>query len=212
MNEEFFTILKILGWTAVEDGPAAVSPHELIRELSSDPDRLDFQRSFIEHRLANLDRPMGEALLRLLFSTTNYLSNVLGGPVPVMMPREDVNALLGVGDDSDTATAALARSFKKLVRTQAEEILQPQDTQLVAHLERIVAMIGTNGVPSRQRYMDSAQIAKLLNLAPKTVRRLFNEGKLIGKKVGNEWRATREQIEDSPYMKSRRRRDRAALE
>ena len=37
------------------------------------------------------------------------LSNVLGGPVPVMVPRDEVNALLGAGDGSDGATAALAR-------------------------------------------------------------------------------------------------------
>jgi hypothetical protein len=212
MNEEFFTILKVLGWTGYEDGPKVVSPYELVRHLSADPDRLDFQRSFIEHRLAHLNRPMGEALLRLLFSTTSYLSDVLGGPVPVMMPRDDVNALLGAGDGSDGAAAALVRSLKKLVRTQAEEILQPQDAQLVAQLEEIVAKVGSSGVPTRQMYMNSEQIGKLLGLAAKTVRRLFNEGKLIGKKVGNEWRATREQVEDSPYMKRGRRRGRAAVE
>lgn len=212
MNEEFFTILKVLGWTGYEDGPRVMSPYELVRELSADPDRLDFLRSFIEFRLAHVDRSKGEALLRLLFSTTSYLSDVLGGPVPVMMPRDDVNALLGAGDGTDGAAVALARSLKKLVRTQALEVLQPQDAQLVAQLEEIVAKVGSNGVPSRQKYMNSEQIGKFLGLAPKTVRRLFNERKLIGKKVGNEWRATQEQVEDSPYMKRGRRRDRAAME
>ena len=30
--------------------------------------------------------------------------------------------------------------------------------------------------------------------------------------IGNEWRATREQLEDSPYMKRGRRRGRVAVE
>lgn len=132
--------------------------------------------------------------------------------MPVLLPRGDVNALDATGEDGHGAALAIARSLKYLVRTQTAELHQPRDEQLLARIEETVARVGAAGVPSNKRYMNTEQIGKLLDLAPKTVRQLFNEKKLVGRKVGNEWRTTRDQLENSPYLRRRRRKADAALE
>lgn len=212
MTEEFLAVFKIIGWKRIEEGGHRVPTGELVRQMRADPAALEWERSFVEHILTTVERAAGEALLRLLFSTTCYLSNLLEGPVPVLLPRGDVQALHAADRDEHGAALSLARSLKHLVRTQAAALQQPHDERLVAKLEELVSRVAAGGVPSDRRYMSTEQIAAWLGLVPKTVRRLFNEKKLIGKKVGNEWRATREQIEDSPYMQRGRRRGRASVE
>lgn len=212
MTEEFLTIYRLIGLKEIEEDGGRISAEEFSRRLRDDPELLEDRRSFVEMLLTTTNRKDGEALLRLLFSTTCYMSNLLDGPVAVLLPRSDVNALVAAGEEGFGTAMSVARSLKLLARAEIAGVQAPRDEALLAQLEEIVARVGSIGVPSNQRYMNTEQIGKLLDLAPKTVRRLFNEKKLFGRKVGNEWRATREQLENSPYLRKRRRKADAALE
>jgi hypothetical protein len=212
MNDEFLTAYKLVGWKGIEDDGRRVPTEEVIRQLRADPESLAYRRAIFELVLTTDNRRDAEALLRLLFSTVCYVSNLLDGPVPVLLSRDDVNALNASGEDEHGAALVVARSIKRLVRTQAAELHHPRDEELLARIEEAVARVGSASVPGNKRYMNTSQVGEWLGLATKTVRCLFNQGKLIGKKVGNEWRATREQLEESPYLRKRRRKADAALE
>ena len=103
MTEEFLAVFKIIGWKGIEEGGHRVPTEELIRQMRADPAALEWERSFLEHILTMAERPAGETLLRLLFSTTCYLSNLLEGPVPVLLPRGNVQALHTADDDGHGA-------------------------------------------------------------------------------------------------------------
>lgn len=181
-------------------------------DLLDDPTALAAERAWFEPWLRTEGARSVEFVRQMLLGTLCYLSDLDGGPIPVPLPRGDFTELAADGRDDNNAALAVARSLQRFVRSQAAAAQQPRDEQLMERLEEIVARVGGNGVPRNQRYMNTEQIAKWLGLAVKTVRRLFTEGKLIGRKIGNEWRATREQLEESPYLRKRRRRGDAALE
>lgn len=183
-----------------------------IVDLAENPAVLAAERAWFEPWLRTEGTRSVEFVRQMLLGTLRYLSDLEGGPILVLLPRGELLELAAAGRDGDNAALAVARSLQRFVRSQAVAAQQPRDEQFMERLEEIVARVGGGGMPRNQRYMNTEQIAKWLGLAIKTVRRLFTEGKLIGRKVGNEWRATREQLEESPYLRHRRRRGDAALE
>jgi excisionase family DNA binding protein len=181
-------------------------------DLVENPAALAAERAWFEPWLRTEGARSVEFIRQMLLGTLRYLSGLDGGPIPVPLPRGELLELAAAGQAGDNAALAVARSLQRFVRSQAAAAQQPRDEQFMDRLEEIVARVGGGGMPRNQRYMNTEQIAKWLGLAVKTVRRLFTEGKLVGRKVGNEWRATREQLEQSPYLRQRRRRGDAALE
>lgn len=204
----FLLVYLMLGAYRRPDGQPAVNVAELIENDAA----LAAERAWFEPWLRAEGLRSVEFLRQVMLGTLRYLSNRDGGPIAVLLPRDEVLQLAGSGPGADSAALAVARSLQRFVRSQAAAVQQPHDERFFAQLEEVVARVGGNGMPRNQRYMSTDQIAKWLGLAPKTVRRLFTERKLTGRKVGNEWRATREQLEESPYLRQRRRRGDAALE
>ncbi|NLX13797.1 MAG: helix-turn-helix domain-containing protein [Phycisphaerales bacterium] len=63
------------------------------------------------------------------------------------------------------------------------------------------------------KYLNTQQIGRHLGLAAKTVRKLCNNGDIVAKKLaGGEWRTTQEDLDRSPYLRNRNRREHATLE
>jgi len=213
MTDEFLVVFKLLGLREIDDDGRRVPNSEVIRRLRADPDELEDTRGVWEQILKTHGRDAAEKLLRLLLSTCSYLSNLLGGPVPVLLPRQDVDLLVRANGDSHAPALAIAKSLQRLVRAQVAELEQPRDEQLLSKIEDMMARVGTNPVPANKRHMGTDRVAGMLGVAPKTVRKWFKQGKLIGKKLaGGEWRTTQADLDASPYLQQKNRRNCAPLE
>lgn len=213
MTDEFLVVFKLLGVREVDESGRRVPSDEVIRQLRADPEELEEVRGLWEQILKSHARSAAEKLLRLLLSTSSYLSNLIDGPVPVLLPRKDVDLLGSVNGDGDGSALVFAKSLQRLVRTQTTELQRPHDEQLLAKIEDMIARVGAGAVPADKRHLTSEQVAARLGLAPKTVRKLFNQGKLIGRKLaGGEWRTTQDDLDNSPYLRERNGRGRAKME
>lgn len=202
MDALFLFVYGLLGGNRRANG----EPRPTLLELLDNPAALASERARFEPWLRSEGRRSVQLVREFLLGALRYLSDLDSGPIAVPLPRDQVLELAADGPGADGAVRAVARSLQRFVRAQAVTAQRTNDDQLIERLEEIVARVGGGGMPRNQRYMSTVQIAKWLGLAPKTVRNLFAAGKLIGRKVGNEWRATREQLEESPYLRQRRRR------
>ena len=206
MTDEFLVVVKLLGLREIDDDGRRVATDEVIRRLRADPDELEDTKGVWEQFLRTHGRAAAEKLHRLLYSTCCYLGNLLGGPVPVLLPRQDVDLLAGANGDGHAPALAIAKSLQRLVRAQVAGLQQPRDEQLLSKIEDMMARVGTNPVPANKRHMGTDRVAALLGVAPKTVRKWFKQGKLIGRKLaGGEWRTTQQDLERSPYWQKSRR-------
>lgn len=213
MTDEFLVVFKLLGLRGIDDEGRRVPTDEVIRRLRADPDELEDTKGVWEQFLRTHGRAATEKLHRLVFSTSCYLGNLLGGPVPVLLPRQDVDLLVHANGDDCAPALAMAKSLQRLVRGQVAELQQPRDEQLLSKIEDMMARVGTNPVPANKRHMGTDRVASLLGVAPKTVRKWFKQGKLIGKKfAGGEWRTTQADLDASPYLQQKNRRNCAPLE
>jgi hypothetical protein len=186
---------------------------DMIRAMRANPAYLMEQRSFYEAVLRERARSTGEELLRLLHGATAYLSNLIGGPVPVLFPRIDMRTLKAANGDGPGAALALGRVVQQLVRSQGAEEQDRRNEHLLAEIEHMVAHAGFRAVPANKKHLDSTDVAGRLGLHPKTVRRLFAEQKLIGTKLASgEWRTTEADLAASPYLKKHRRPANASVE
>jgi excisionase family DNA binding protein len=184
----------------------------MVGRMRADPELCEDRKSLLECHLQTYGRDAAEALIRLFHSTLVYLSGLIDGPVPVLLPREDVESLTAAPRQKGPAVT-LARSIERLVRDQTTELLQPRDDQLLAKLEDLLARHGADAVPLNGRFLNTAQMAKRLGMAPKTVRKLCSQGQIKAKKLaGGEWRTTQEDLDDSPYLKRKNRRGNAPVE
>jgi hypothetical protein len=206
MDEPFYFIFRLMGIAGDGRDGKPASTAELIQQMREDPEFRLLERSFWENYLRTRARTGAEALLYLLFFSTAHLSEVLGGPVPVLLPRTDVNTLRESESDAASAALALAHAMQRLVRHESAAVQAPREEQMLARIEGMIAKVGQNGVPTHARHLDTDQVARRLGVATKTVRRLFGNGQLIGRKLaGGEWRTTEADLTRSPYLQGRRR-------
>ncbi|MEW6252956.1 MAG: helix-turn-helix domain-containing protein [Planctomycetota bacterium] len=207
MDEDFLLVYRLLGLKRFEEDRTRTPTVQVIRELRADPEALEREKSFWEHLFRTDERPAGELLLRALMSAATYLSEVLQGPVPVLLGREDVQALR---DGAGQPGAAAGRLLQRMVNSAAERAQADRNERLMEKIDELFAGRGAGAGP---RFLDTDQVAARVGLSAKTVRRLFVQGQLIGRKVGgNQWRTTPDDLERSPYMAQVRRTKRAALE
>lgn len=212
MNEEFLTVYKVLGIEWAEFDEPAISAPDMVRKFRSNPELLERQRSFWEHILTTINRKTAEDLVRVLFNATCYVSNLIGGPLPVLLPRNKALLLARTNANLQGSAMTIARSIRSLVCEQSVQFQAPREEQLLARIEETVGRAAFQAVPANGRYLSTAQIAAQLSLAPKTVRRLCNQGQIIAKKLaGGEWRTTQADLDRSPYLQ-KRGKGRAPLE
>jgi len=208
MTDEFLTVFRILRING--DGPNDLfgTNEELIEGMREDEEALREEQSFVEHVLRHANRPVAEHLLRLLHSTTRYVSNLIDADVPILISREDVRAAAGLAGTQDTDALRLGRALHRAVERHVADQADRQEEHLLAKIESLFTASAAKFIPPPDRYLDTGAIAIRLQLAPKTVRRLCNQGKIdADKTAGREWRTTAERLRNSPYLTRNRGRD-----
>lgn len=214
MDEAFLAVARLLCISGESESGRSIPTDEFITILRDDPQSLEHCRAYYERFLTTANRSLARDLLQLLHATTAYVSRLLGGPVPVLVPRENLPLVSAAAGEADMAAATvIARSFRQLVQLEAAKDRDKRDQNLLAKIEEAVSNAGLNVAPSNGRYLNTEQVGRILNLAPKTVRKLFNQGQLVGRKLkGGEWRTTQADLDRSAYLQAKNGRARAKVE
>ena len=115
MRDEFIIVCRILQLHGADPWGAYRTNEELSHALESDPDLALWYRSHWEAHARGPGRQTAEQLVRLLHSTAAYVSNLIAGPVPVLLPRAEVRTLHESNGDGRGAALALGRADRKSV-------------------------------------------------------------------------------------------------
>jgi len=212
MTEEFLNVYRLLGLAGTDEDGNPLTSHESIQRMRDDPECLELERSLWEHILTTRGRQTAEQLVRLLLTTTNYVSGLIGGPIAVMLPREDVAGIATADRPSNAAAVVFARPAPRCIQPQVAEQAGRRDEDLLAKVGELLTA-KAEVVPVNGRYLDTKQIGARIGLATKTVRRLCRDGLIDATRTaGGEWRTTAERLEKSRYLRKGRKGGRGNAE
>jgi hypothetical protein len=213
VDEPFLFVFWVLGIEGDGADEKVHSTAELIEQMRDDADYRADQKAFWEHVWRTDCRPKTEALIQLFTAGARYLSDLIGGDVPVLAPRDVVEASVGINRQSADDALLVGKAMQRAIRNQLDGRSQQMTETILAEMQKLLSTGGAGFVPANSKYLDTKQIGGRLGLAPKTVRKLCNQGQIIARKLASgEWRTTEEDLEDSPYLKKKGRRSRAGLE
>jgi len=206
-------IFWLCGMTSQTKDGQPVSTWELVNRMKDDPAELKRQRYVWEHVFRLFAPDHAQRIVRYLVNVAKYLSDVVGDQVPVLVPRDVVEAGAGIARPPDADALLVGKAMQRAIRTELNGKTDGMTQAILAGVQELIAGYAADAVPANGRYLNTAQIAKRLSMAPKTVRKLCNQGQIKAKKLaGGEWRATQEDLDDSPYLKKKNRRGNASVE
>lgn len=215
MNEffEFVFRLRVSFGDGPEDDGQVYDAAGLIAWMRKDPEFALMRRSFFEHVWRNEGRLDTVAWIQLLVGGARYLSDLIGGDVPVLAQRDVIDASLGVNGKNDAQALVIGKAISRAVQNGVREQTAALSESHLAEFERMLQGVMNNMAPSHSKYLTTEQVAVRLTLSRATVERKFRNGEILGEKTaGNQWRTTEEKLRLSPYMKGKGRRRRAELE
>ena len=185
----------------------------LIAWMRKDPEFELFERSFWEHVWRTTCRRETEYWILLLVGGARYLSDLTGGDVPVLAPRDVIDASLGINGKNDAHALLIGKAVNRAIQNQVHDGLATMSESQMAEFERIIYGVMNNSAPIHSKWMTTDQVAVRLKLNRATVERKFRSGEILGDKTsGNQWRTTEDQLRRSPYIKGKGRKRRAELE
>jgi len=89
----------------------------LIRLMRIDAEFRDWERSGAEHHWRHGDRGATEQWIQLLVATARYLSNLIAGDVPILAPREVVDASVGIDRRADEDALLIGKSIRRAIQS-----------------------------------------------------------------------------------------------
>lgn len=184
----------------------AFDASQMISWMRDDEAEYEIERSGAEHHWRTTARSETEEWVSLLVGTARYLSDLIGGDLPVMAPRDVVEASTGVGRKQDGDAILIGKSITRAIQKQIDGNSAAQTQAHLAEIERMIAGI-VNAAPAHSKWLTTDQVAARLHLSRATVERKFRSGELEGDKTaGNQWRTTEERLRRSPYLKKKGRK------
>lgn len=197
----FLSIMRVLGLQGDCDGEYFATTDELLAYLKTHPDACEMQMSMFEYHWTHAGRDDAQALVRWLVTLARHLSDLAGGDVPFLTPREVVEASVGVARPTDADALLIGKTVQRSIRTQMSEQSAEMTQTLLAQMERLLAGHSRQIIPAESKYLDTRQMAERLGLDEVTVARHCKRGKIdADKTAGNQWRTTEDRLRRSPYM------------
>lgn len=179
----------------------------LIELMRVDAAFRDWERSGAEHHWRTGGCGDTERWIQLLVATARYFSDLIGGDVPILAPREVVDASVGIDRRADEDALLIGKSIRRAIRSQIRDATDMSNGALLAEFEKLLKGVVTNAVPASSKWLNTEQVAARLGLNRATVERKFRSGDLHGDKTaGNQWRTTEERLQRSPYLRKTNRR------
>lgn len=205
MKPEFEFLCRVTGFNG--DGPddRTHDTEGLIECMRRDPEFLERTQSLREHVWRTVNRASAEALIALLVSTARYLSDVIGGDVPVLASREVINASLGVAAPDERDALLIGKAMQRAVRSQLGSEREQMAADIVAEVRRLLDGIPVRTVAPANLHLDTKDVAARLGIAEVTVARLCRRGLIdADKTAGNQWRTTEARLKTSLYLNGKR--------
>lgn len=202
----FLLIMRAIGANGdLPTGPV-LADYEYNKQLAEREDEFEWVQSCQEHYWKTTGRATAERLVRLFVAAARYLSDLIGGDVPLLAPRADVeasvNVIRSVGDDAVRLGNAVQRAIKAQVIEQTQEL----GGTLAADIEKILAGAAVRAIPSASKRLGTNDIAARLNRSSKVVQRLCSRGEIdADKTAGGQWWTTEARLNGSPYLKGKKR-------
>ena len=176
----------------------------LITLMRDDPEFYELERSWAEHHWHTGGREASEQWIQLLVATARYLSDLIGGDVPILAPREVVDASVGIDRAGDKDALLIGRSISRAIRSQVREAADSNTELLLAEFERLLVGVVNNSAPAHSKWLTTEHVAARLGLNRATVERKFRSGEIDGDKTaGNQWRTTEQRLRNSSYLKKK---------
>jgi excisionase family DNA binding protein len=184
----------------------------LIAMMRTDPEYAEHERSFCEFRWREARRET-VALIEILIGTARYMSDLIGWDVPVLAPRDVINASLGINGKNDAQALLMGKAMNRAIQKEVRDGMAGISDSHLAEIERMLQGVMNNTAPIHSKWMTTDQVAVRLQLNRATVERKFRRGEILGDKTsGNQWRTTEDQLRRSPYLTGKRGKRRAQLE
>ena len=206
MNEAFLFIYWVLGVNGDGNDEQVHPTHELIEQMRADPAYLAEEKAFREHVWRNECRDTAESLIQLFMLSARYLSDLTGGDVPLLAPRDVVEASVGVARQSQADVLLIGKSIQKAVQAQLGNRSQQMTEAILAEIQQLMTDRGMQTVPAGSKLLDTKQMAARLNISEVTAARLCLRGQIDADKTsGNQWLTTEERFRRSPYLNGKKR-------
>jgi len=213
MDLLFLFVCRVLRVFQLDTGDGPRSTDELIAEMRADPSQLAHERSLYETYWAGQGQADAERLIEIFMAAARYLSDVVEGPIPLLVNRDEAMTSVRLGDSPDGDAMRLGRAMQRSIQNQIERSTAGLSEPILAEIRRIVDDRPAIAVPTASRYLDTAAIAARLSLATKTVQRLCKRGEIdADKTAGKEWRTTEDRLKKSTYLNHRKHRGKARAE
>jgi len=148
-----------------------------------------------------------ECLIRAHVSVARRLSALLDRPASESVPP---TAATGSGQEPSAAKSEaleIGTAVQRSIRRTIAECWATGLREMVDEIRGSLSEHITDTIPDRSRWLNTTAIAKRLSPAPKTVRKLCNQGLIDARKTaGGEWRTTEDKLRGSRYLLGRKHR------
>jgi hypothetical protein len=172
-----------------------------------DPDEL--QRIREEH-WRGAGRHRVEQLILLLMDVVRYLSDVIGGEVPALVPRTMVETNPDPAHTRREDALQLGNAVQRSIAAQVTRNVGASTEELLTAIRELLGERPASAVPPSSKWLSTQDIAERLNLDAVTVARLCKKRLIVAQKTaGGLWRTTEDRLRRSPYLKGQTRKPRS---
>ena len=193
------------------DGPdgRCYGPAELIEVMDTDPEWAEIHRSGMEHFWRTGARPATEAWIAVLVQAARYQSDLIGGDVPILVPRDVVEASVGICRAGQADALLIGKAVQRSIASQVAHNAQIHNQALLDEIRRLMGDQNTRAVPPSSRWLSTKDMAARLAIDEVTAARLCKKGLIIADKTASgQWRTTEDRLRRSPYLNGQMRRRR----
>jgi len=204
---EFVCLLRGVN-VADHDGPVREGT-ELVNLMRRDPQWGEYFRSGLEHHWSTCGRPVTEEWMKLLVAAARYLSDLIGGDVPLLAPRDAVEASVGICRTADAEALLIGKAVHRSIANQVSRNTTALSESVLEELRRLIGDQAARAVPASSKWLSTRDIAARLAIDVVTAARLCKKGLILAEKTqGGQWRTTEEQLRRSSYLNGQTRRRR----
>lgn len=190
-------------------GNLTFNPAERVVAARLDPEWAADDRALIEQVWSTFNREATLGWVRTLVDMANYLSELVGGDVAVLAPRDVVEASAGLLRAGDEQALLIGRVVQRSIAVHVERNIQIANEAVLDEIRRLLGNHRPTPVPVGSRWLSTKDLAARLSLDEITVARLCRKGLITAEKTaGGQWRATEDMLRRSPYLNGQTRRKR----
>lgn len=203
---EFLCELRGINGDGPHDDGKAYTAAELNVLMRANPDWGREQRAWVEHIWRVPQRDVTEAWIETLIAAARLLSDLTGGPVPFVAPREMVEASANLRRQDDGALL-IGKAVQRSIAAQVGSQAQITNEAVLEEIRQLFQGQPAPATPPGSRWLSTKDIATRLSIDPVTAARYCKKGLIDASKTASgQWRTTEDRLRRSPFLNGRTRR------